>query len=469
MQVDFKYPAYLLPALSDKRKFVSIAAGRRSGKTHNAMQWLLEMALVTKDARCLWVDTTQRNITEYADLLVKPLLGEAWGLCKYDRQGHKLTLPNGSYIHLRSAERPENMEGFAYEYAVCNEAGIIFKKPELWQNTLLPMLKAAQVKLVGTPKGLNYFYDLSRMADKDPENWGAYQFSIYDSPFWDKREIQILKAQADPAVWEQEYLGKFVANVSFSVVNRALSESWRDQFDRQYTLEHDWIQHQLGLEGYWFACFDGGMQSSGMACTLGYHVDRYNRDILVAEIVNQHKAEDMREIARRLIDFCEHHNINHRDIKAYGDPALATYKDDEQINEELGLKVNLLDTLRISTNTELKGLYSNRKTARLGALRRDMAQLCDDSKPRIIVLRKDFAEFHPKKFGCYYLFQGLWEGEYKFEEKDGRILSDLEQNHPIVDVCDSFTYYLLETRPLKSSTQKIIIDDRTARLASSGW
>lgn len=35
---------------------------------------------------------------------------------------------NGSILDFGSAERPENMEGFAYDYMVLNEAGIILKK-----------------------------------------------------------------------------------------------------------------------------------------------------------------------------------------------------------------------------------------------------------------------------------------------------------------------------------------------------
>jgi hypothetical protein len=39
-----------------------------------------------------------------------------------------MTFANGSVIDFGSAERPENLEGFSYDFVVLNEAGIILKK-----------------------------------------------------------------------------------------------------------------------------------------------------------------------------------------------------------------------------------------------------------------------------------------------------------------------------------------------------
>ena len=60
-----------------------------------------------------------------------------------------------SVLDLRSADRPENLEGFGYHLIIINEAGIVLKNRNLWQESILPMTLdyKAEVIIGGTPKG----------------------------------------------------------------------------------------------------------------------------------------------------------------------------------------------------------------------------------------------------------------------------------------------------------------------------
>lgn len=203
----FKVPPFIAPALFNDTKYTCIKAGRRTGKTYNVAIWQLVKLLSNAGTYGLWVDTVQGNLDAYVNRYFRALLGDIWQHCKYDKQKHNLYLPNGSELILRSAERPENMEGFDYHYVVLNEAGIILKSPDLWFKTLQPMCKAAQVKIVGTPKGKNTFHQLYY---QDSPDWASYSFSIYDSPFYEEKEIEALKPGVPQEVWEQEYLADFV-------------------------------------------------------------------------------------------------------------------------------------------------------------------------------------------------------------------------------------------------------------------
>jgi hypothetical protein len=75
-------------------------------------------------------------------------MGDFWESLHVDNQKYIITFLNGSTLDMGSAERPENLEGFGYDYYVLNEAGIILKKKGLWDNTIQPMVRNAQGKII---------------------------------------------------------------------------------------------------------------------------------------------------------------------------------------------------------------------------------------------------------------------------------------------------------------------------------
>lgn len=210
MNLKFDYPEFIAPAFFDDDKFVNIVAGRRTGKTFNAAQWLPDELLDPKtewdfNPMGLWVDTTQVNIDKYVDQYFKVILKDIWPYCHYRYDKKILKLPNGIPIIFASAERPDLLEGFAYQRAVLNESGIILKKASLWDNSLKPMFKGQNVKVrnIGTPKGKNKFHTLTAQ-------YKTYHFSCYDSPFWNKAELDLIKTETPELVWKQEYLAEFI-------------------------------------------------------------------------------------------------------------------------------------------------------------------------------------------------------------------------------------------------------------------
>lgn len=190
--------------LSTARVLV-IKAGRRTGKTYNFVLWLLIMLVDQPGKTGLWVDTKHSNIDRYVERYFKPMLikMKIWDKCNYSQQRKVLSLHNGSYIDFGSAERPEMMEGFGYDYAVLNEAGLILKKQSIWNNTLYPMIKHATVRIIGTPKGKNTFETLYKKYDH-------YTFSAYDSPYWTEEEIEEAKRAMTQEAFSQEMMAEFI-------------------------------------------------------------------------------------------------------------------------------------------------------------------------------------------------------------------------------------------------------------------
>ena len=218
IDLNFNYPDFIKPALFNNNRITTIVAGRQVGKTYNGGQWLTEELITATEEEQLnynlgglWVDTTNANLDKYVDRVFKKILRPVWELCHWEAQKKILHLPplkhQRPYIDFGSAERPENLEGQAYYRGVLNEAGIILKKPSLWDSTLSPMFKNefSRVKVVGTPKGRNKFHNLSVT---NPN----YHFSVYDSPYWTKDEIESKRKTTPIMNWKQEYLAEFLEN-----------------------------------------------------------------------------------------------------------------------------------------------------------------------------------------------------------------------------------------------------------------
>lgn len=239
-------PSFIEPAYKDVHPIVAIKAGRRTGKTKNFVTWeIQQLDQVKPDGqlkRGLWIDTTQSNIDKYIDRYFKPTLLRMnyWQDCRWNQQKKILTLWNGNTIDFGSSERPELLEGFGYDVAVINEAGIVLKKPKLWDNTIYPMIKHALVRLIGTPKGKNKFESLYR-------RYPHYSFSAYDSPFWTEAEIDEAKRTMTQEAFRQEILAEFIegAGAVFRNINENVAgELLAEPQGGRYALAADIAKHQ---------------------------------------------------------------------------------------------------------------------------------------------------------------------------------------------------------------------------------
>lgn len=235
-------PNFIKAAYKDTRRIICIKAGRRTGKTYNFALWLIQQLDNNPGAAGLWVDTKHANIDKYVERYFKKFLQKMghWGKCHWSEKKKVLTLHNGSYIDFGSAEKPEMMEGFGYDFAVLNEAGIILKKKSLWENTLYPMIKHAMVRIIGTPKGKNTFETLYR-------RYPHYSFSCFDSPYYTAEEIEEAKATMTQEAFNQEMLAKFIkgAGAVFRNIMENISGSLLEapEDGHRYVLAADLAKH----------------------------------------------------------------------------------------------------------------------------------------------------------------------------------------------------------------------------------
>jgi hypothetical protein len=202
-------------------RFKIVPKGRRVGGTKGAANACIDYSL-QGEFQILWGDTILSNIDRYFERYFLPELKKNEVPYEYNKVDKKLKIGQ-SVIDFRSADRPENWEGFGYHYIILNEAGIILKNPYLYTNAVLPMLmdfKDSKLIAIGTPKGKylksgekHPYFMLAENAMKGVNGYEYKRVTSYDSPFLTKDVVKILEeeiAAMSPKMVQQEIFGEFI-------------------------------------------------------------------------------------------------------------------------------------------------------------------------------------------------------------------------------------------------------------------
>jgi hypothetical protein len=205
----------------DKVKYKVIRKGRRAGITKGAANFCIE-TLLSKQGPILWGETTHGNIQRYFDRYFLPVLKENKIEYRFDKQSKQFNIGN-QFCDFRSADNPENWEGFGYKFIFLNEAGIILKDKSLYVNSVLPMLidfPDSKLIAAGVPKGKflkdgqqHPFYTLAKRAEEGNEKYEMLCFSSYSNPLLSTTDIEELEleiAAFSPEQVQQEIYGEFI-------------------------------------------------------------------------------------------------------------------------------------------------------------------------------------------------------------------------------------------------------------------
>lgn len=229
MAAQIELPIKNFPAqqtiFTDKARFVVIAKGRRFGFTKGAANHTIRMFLEGKYNKGLWVDTINGNIERYVERYFIPVLRKLpEHMWKWRKQQKILEIGKG-YMDFRSADNPENIEGFGYDYVILNEAGIILKNEYLWNNAIKPMLwdYGAKTYIGGAPKGKGVFFELAQRG-KDPAqpDYSFYTFTSFDNPYVQHSIIMDDIKTMPQRVVDQEVYAKFLDDTG--IVFRGVAE-----------------------------------------------------------------------------------------------------------------------------------------------------------------------------------------------------------------------------------------------------
>ncbi|TDE85305.1 hypothetical protein [Deinococcus sp. S9] len=221
VSLDLSYSAAQAAAFFDNggAKYNIIPKGRRSGFTQGGMQAAVEWAL--EGLPVLWGDTINANIRKYVERYALPPLKKQGVPHEWHIQDKTLRFPSGGFIDFRSADNPENWEGFGYKKVLLNEAGIILQGQNgryLYQNSVMPMLldyPDSELFAFGVPKGTaDLYFELEQRARAGQAGYITRTFTSFDTPFLQRADIEALveemRSLGGQLLVDQEIFGKFV-------------------------------------------------------------------------------------------------------------------------------------------------------------------------------------------------------------------------------------------------------------------
>lgn len=233
---------------SEGIKYRVFPKGRRLGATRGAAHAFIEYML--RGWPCLWGDTINSNIDRYVERYFIPALKKAGLGYHWNSQKRTLTV-GGGYTDFRSADRPENWEGFGYRRVFLNEAGIIMADPYLLENAVMPMMldfEDAELIAAGTPKGKqgkggkeHLYYTFWKRARAGESGYHTKTFTSFDNPWLNAQGVQELVdtyGGLDTPQARQEIFGEFLdlADDAWQVIPRAwvllAQERWRAKIGR---------------------------------------------------------------------------------------------------------------------------------------------------------------------------------------------------------------------------------------------
>lgn len=187
-------------------RFRVLSCGRRWGKTTLGSGECFEVG--SMGGKALWLAPT------YAMTQVgwQPIHDHALHIPGVDisLSEKRVKFPNGGVIEVRSADNPQNLRSNAWDFVVFDEAAYI--KRETWTEVIRPTLadRHGRALFISTPRGRNWFWELYQKGMAAEPDWFSFQYTTFDNPYIDEKEIKAAQAELPEIIFQQEFLAAFV-------------------------------------------------------------------------------------------------------------------------------------------------------------------------------------------------------------------------------------------------------------------
>ena len=211
--IDYNRPKitdYQKAILDSPARFTICEASTKSGKTASHIIWLFEQALTLKlNQRVWWV----APIYQQAEIAFNRMRAQVTypNFFKVNETKLRLTLPTGSIIEFKSAEKPDNLYGDDVFAAVFDE--FTRAREESWfaLRTTLTATRG-KCKLIGNAKGKkNWGYRLGAKARSGEVDYEYHKITAWDAVaagILDKEEIIQAKIDLPDNVFNELYLAE---------------------------------------------------------------------------------------------------------------------------------------------------------------------------------------------------------------------------------------------------------------------
>ncbi|WP_316736267.1 terminase large subunit domain-containing protein [Pedobacter aquatilis] len=215
-------------------RFLTLICGRRFGKSW-IIQTIALLELSKANTRVAYVTPTyELGKTFFNDML---RLFPVDIVASSNITDRTITLINGSFITFYTGEKLDNLRGQKFHLLLVDEAAYIPNLKEGWEgamsNTLLDYAPNSRAIFVSTPRGKDYFFELTRTNNPD---WKNFHFSSYENPHLNKDELAKKKESTPEAVFNQEIMAVAGENASAVVAMKYILENTIDVLSTEPTV-----------------------------------------------------------------------------------------------------------------------------------------------------------------------------------------------------------------------------------------
>jgi phage FluMu gp28-like protein len=203
-------------ACNDKSTlYITVNAGRQSGKTALSQQQALYWSLSKSKMITYWVSPVASQAQKVYKQILEMIVNTPFIKSYKGSQGDiEIVFKNNSVIKFRSGAQENSLRGESVDYLIIDEAAFI--KESTYQEILLPMLnvRGKKVLIISTPKGKNWFFRQYNRGIIGEDGCMSYKFTSLENPYSNPRIIQSAKDSMPSLLYRQEYLGEFVDNAA---------------------------------------------------------------------------------------------------------------------------------------------------------------------------------------------------------------------------------------------------------------
>lgn len=197
---------------SDARYRV-LACGRRWGKT--VLMQVLAAQKVVRDGQPVgWFAPNYKYLTEpFREL--KRRLGPLVVASNHERFLEIQSEHGRNRIDFWTLEDVDSGRGYKYGRVIIDEAGMVPKLGESWENAIRATLTdfSGDALFGGTPKGRNFFHEIYQRADEEKPGWASFQKPTSTNPHLPPAEYdqdRLLSEGLPERSYRQEYLAEFI-------------------------------------------------------------------------------------------------------------------------------------------------------------------------------------------------------------------------------------------------------------------
>lgn len=212
----------------DERRWKTVVAHRRAGKTVACINELIKRALLCElpEPRFAYIAPFYSQSKDVAWSYLKRFTGPIPGASANESE-LRVDLPNDARIRLYGADNYERLRGVYFDGVVLDEYGDM--DPRAWSEVIRPALsdRKGWATFIGTPKGRNHFAEVWDKA-QDNRDWFTLMLRASQTGLLPPAELADARGSMSDEQYEQEFECSFQAGVVGAYYGPQMQQAERD-------------------------------------------------------------------------------------------------------------------------------------------------------------------------------------------------------------------------------------------------